>query len=146
MALIICYKCGKEYSTRHAACTSCGQLTAAQVAPIAVAGLRGLKAPAMFIILTFAALLWLISRPTTTEPASAVKAGVDRRSSDEICRSTSVECKNWTALAQGCALNMRRREAGYMGKFPRNYCSEAETYREEVTGIKNSSAPGAFSF
>jgi hypothetical protein len=40
---------------------------------------------------------------------------------------------------------MRQREAGFMGhQLP--YCSEMETFREQVTGIPDSGSPGAYSF
>jgi len=146
MALIICRKCGKEYSTRHVSCTQCGQPTAKQSKLTIAPSTRDWKAPALFIILTFTALLWLITRPTTTVPAPAVNAGVEGRSKEQICDSTTIKCKHWTELAKGCAENLRRREAGFLGKFPRNYCSEAETYREQVTGIADSNAKGAYSF
>ena len=146
MALLTCRKCGKEYSSRHDSCTQCGQPTATQgnlsAAPKAV----GWKAPAIFILTTFAALSWIITRPTTTDSEPVGKAVVTGRTAEEICHSTTSECKHWTELAQGCAENMRQRDAGYMGKFPRNYCSEAETYREQVSGIADSSAKGAYSF
>ena len=49
-------------------------------------------------------------------------------------------------LSKKCDENMERRYAGYMGKFDRNYCTEAEELRERITGIKDSSAPGAMNF
>ena len=41
---------------------------------------------------------------------------------------------------------MKRGYAGYIGKFDRNYCTEAEELRERIIGIKDSSAPGAMNF
>jgi|GEM_PF-7096150 len=41
---------------------------------------------------------------------------------------------------------MKRRDAGYLGQFPRNYCDEMEQFREQVTGIASSTDPGAYMF
>lgn len=71
--------------------------------------------------------------------------GVDGRSSEEICNTTSESCQKWTFLAKRCEQNMLQREAGYTGEqVP--YCSEAESFRERVTGIDLSTDPGAFNF
>jgi len=83
--------------------------------------------------------------PATTAVQSFAP-GVPGRSNNEVCNTSSVECQHWTALAIKCQDNMRRREEGYMGKFDRNYCTEMETYREQVTGVSVSTDPGAYSF
>jgi len=72
--------------------------------------------------------------------------GVPGRSSSEVCNTTSKVCQQWTALAVGCEENMKRRDAGYLGKFNRSYCDEAEALREKLTGVENSSDPGAYDF
>lgn len=72
--------------------------------------------------------------------------GVAGRSANEVCSSTTPECQQWTALAVGCEENIKRRDAGYMGQFSRNYCDEMEVFRERITGVENSSSPGAYSF
>ena len=71
--------------------------------------------------------------------------GVDGRSAAETCRTTSPECQRWTELARKCEESLRQREQGYMG-YQRPYCTEAESYREQVTGIPLSSSPGAYQF
>jgi hypothetical protein len=75
----------------------------------------------------------------------AFAPGVEGRGADEVCNSTSKECQEWTALAQQCQENMRRRDEGYMGRLE-PYCDQMETYRERVTGIALSSDPGAYNF
>jgi hypothetical protein len=72
--------------------------------------------------------------------------GVPGRQASEVCNTTTPECRHWTALAIRCEENMRRRDEGYLGQFDRNYCSEMESYREQVTGIAVSSDSGAYSF
>ncbi len=91
--------------------------------------------------------------PAKTKPALAqtspseppFTSGVPGRIPAEACQSTSFECQEWTKLARKCEENMRQREAGFMGhQLP--YCSEMETFREQVTGIPDSGSPGAYSF
>lgn len=84
-----------------------------------------------------------IAQPT---PPEAFQPGVPGRSSSEVCNSNSQECQTWTALATACQENMRQREAGYMGRFDRNYCTEMEEYRERVSGVALSTDPGAYNF
>jgi hypothetical protein len=88
-------------------------------------------------------------KPRDEAPAASVAQsftpGVAGRSPDEICQSTSPECRRWTELARKCQDNMTQREAGYMGQ-QQPYCSEMEAFREQVTGIAESSSPGAYSF
>ena len=52
----------------------------------------------------------------------------------------------WTKLALGCEENMKRLDEGFVGRFDRKYCSEAETRRETATGIALSTSPGAYIF
>lgn len=89
-----------------------------------------------------------VSRPVATtapSPAAVFVPGVEGRSGSEVCNSTSPACQRWTELARKCEDNLRQREAGYMGRqIP--YCDQAETYREQVTGVGVSSASGAYDF
>ena len=62
------------------------------------------------------------------------------RPANEKCNSASPECEQWTKLAIKCDANMARRDEGYMGKLE-PWCSDAEEYREKVTGIDLSSTP-----
>jgi hypothetical protein len=84
--------------------------------------------------------------PPVVSPEVAFTPGVEGRSPDEVCNSTSQACQKWTEMARKCEENMAARESGYMGKFEANYCSDMESFREKVTGIDNSSSPGAYSF
>jgi hypothetical protein len=85
-----------------------------------------------------------IEPPSTPKPAAFVP-GVEGRGADEVCQSNSAECQQWTELAQKCEENMRQRDAGYMGR-QEPYCGQMETYRERVTGVALSTAPGAYAF
>jgi hypothetical protein len=87
-----------------------------------------------------------VPEPEAVKPKEvSFKPGVEGRSADEVCQSTSPECQEWTALARKCEANMRAIEAGDMSpKQP--YCTEMETLRERITGIADSSAPGAYQF
>lgn len=89
------------------------------------------------------------SRPrqgATPEPTQAVfTPGVEGRSATEVCQTASKECQTWTELAKKCEENMRRREAGFMGRLE-PFCDQAENYREQVTRIPESSSPGAYNF
>lgn len=78
-------------------------------------------------------------------PPETSTSGVEGRSAEEVCKSNSPACQEWTALAHKCAENERRREEGYMGKLE-PYCTQMEEYRERVTGIPDSSSPGAYDF
>ena len=64
----------------------------------------------------------------------------------ENTSTPSTPREKYDYLSKKCDENMERRYAGYMGKFDRNYCTEAEELRERITGIKDSSAPGAMNF
>ena len=71
--------------------------------------------------------------------------GVQGRSADKVCQSTSPACQRWTELARKCEANMRAIEAGDLTpKQP--YCMEMENLRESATGIELSSDPGAYDF
>ena len=78
-------------------------------------------------------------------PEPPFTPGVPGRSPAEVCQSTSSACQAWTELARKCEDNMRQREAGFMGALPA-HCSEMETLRERVTGVSDSSSPGAYQF
>jgi hypothetical protein len=89
-------------------------------------------------------------KPAAVEPPSAPKPsafvpGVEGRGPDEVCQSDSAECQEWTALARKCEENMRARDAGDMSP-QQPYCSQAEALREQITGIEDSSSPGAYRF
>jgi hypothetical protein len=71
--------------------------------------------------------------------------GVEGRSPEEVCNTTSENCQKWTFLSKKCEINMLQRELGYMGKQVL-YCSEAQSLRQQVTGIDLSTAPGAYNF
>ena len=64
----------------------------------------------------------------------------------ENTSTPSTPREKYDYLSKKCDENMERRYAGYMGKFDRNYCTEAEELRERITGIEDSSAPGAMDF
>lgn len=80
-----------------------------------------------------------------SEPPAAFTPGVEGRSASEVCQTTSQECQTWTELVKKCEESLRQREAGYMGR-QEPYCTRAEEYREAVTGVLNSSSPGAYAF
>ena len=54
--------------------------------------------------------------------------------------------EHWDWLIVRCEKDLARRYAGYMGRFDRYHCAEAEDMRERITGIEDSSAPGAMNF
>ena len=83
--------------------------------------------------------------PESIPPEPSFTPGVPGRSPAEVCQSTSSACQAWTELARKCEDNMRQREAGFMGALPA-HCSEMETLRERVTGVSDSSSPGAYQF
>ena len=92
-----------------------------------------------------ALLLFLPLTSCSSPKKEAFKPGVEGRSAEEVCQSTSHDCQQWTALAIKCQENMSRRDEGYMGRLE-PYCDQMETLREQVTGIAVSSDPGAYSF
>lgn len=79
----------------------------------------------------------------SSQPLPAPQA--TERAANERCNSSSEACKEWTALAEKCDENMRKRDAGYMGQLP-GYCDQAEALRERASGVANSSDPGAYVF
>jgi hypothetical protein len=92
-----------------------------------------------------ALLLFLPLTSCSAPKKEAFKPGVEGRSAEEVCQSTSPECQQWTALAIKCEENTRRRDEGYMGRLE-PYCGQMEDFREQVTGIPLSSSPGAYAF
>lgn len=78
-------------------------------------------------------------------PPVVFTPGVEGRSASEVCQTTSQECQTWTELAKKCEESLRQQEAGYMGRHE-PYCTQAEEYREAVTGVLNSSSTGAYAF
>jgi hypothetical protein len=89
-------------------------------------------------------------KPAAVEPPSSPKPsafvpGVEGRGPDEVCQSNSAECQEWTELARKCEENMRARDAGDISP-QKPYCTQAEALRERITGIEDSSAPGAYRF
>ena len=63
------------------------------------------------------------------------------RAPGEVCTSDSGECMLWTNLALHC----ERQYNGETTSYDKP-CSSMETFRERITGIDLSSAPGAYSF
>ena len=61
------------------------------------------------------------------------------RSVDEVCTSDSTDCRQWIEMALKCEHNLEKMIAG-------NACTQAEEFREQVTGIELSSKPGAYDF
>lgn len=86
----------------------------------------------------------VVDPPSTPNP-SAFVPGVEGRGSDEVCKSNSTECQEWTELARQCEENVRARDAGNMSP-QQPYCTKAEALREQITGIEDSSSPGAYRF
>jgi len=86
----------------------------------------------------------VVEPPSTPKP-SAFVPGVEGRGPDEVCQSNSAECQEWTELARKCEENMRARDAGDMSP-QQPYCTQAEALREQITGIEDSSSPGAYRF
>lgn len=81
----------------------------------------------------------------TSPTAPTFVPGVPGRPVGEACNTTTQGCQQWTDLARKCEENMRALEAGDFGrKSP--YCSQAENLRERLSGIEDSSAPGAYRF
>ena len=64
---------------------------------------------------------------------------LEYRSASEVCQSNSPECQAWMEKALVCETNLVNGIAG-------NACTQAEQYRERVTGIELSTAAGAFKF
>ncbi len=60
-------------------------------------------------------------------------------------RSLSAAKVEWHQLKDRCDENMARRDAGFTGRLE-PYCTQAETLREQATGIEDSTAPGATQF
>jgi len=64
---------------------------------------------------------------------------LEYRIAGEVCQSNSPECQSWMEKALVCETNLVNGIAG-------SACTQAEQYRERVTGIELSTAPGAFNF
>jgi hypothetical protein len=86
-----------------------------------------------------------VAAPPSAPSPSAFVPGVEGRGPDEVCQSSSPECQRWSELARKCEENMRARDAGDMSP-QQPYCAQAEALRERITGIEDSSAPGAYRF
>ena len=86
------------------------------------------------------------TEPVATETHADRVAELRQLRGDDICTSESKTCVAWTKLALGCEENMKRLDEGFVGRFDRKYCSEAETRRETATGIALSTSPGAYIF
>lgn len=93
-------------------------------------------------ILLLAAIIPLGGCTVTPPPFTP---GVEGRAANEVCQSSSSECQQWTELARKCEENMRKRDAGDMSP-QRPYCTQAESLREQASGVANSSDPGAYNF
>lgn len=63
------------------------------------------------------------------------------RDSNEICMTDGGNCMAWTNMALHCERQLNGERTDF-----RKPCTRAETFRERVTGIESSSAPGAYSF
>lgn len=103
-----------------------------------------------YVVRRTAAVLTLVLtgcvHATTPAPdAAAGVANIPERETSEACQSSSPECRRWTELAKLCEENLRQRDAGFMGR-QEPYCTQAEEYREAVTGVADSTAPGAHRF
>ena len=61
------------------------------------------------------------------------------RGSDEVCTTDSTFCVSWTEKALLCEENLAN-------AVPGTACTDMENYREMVTGVALSSAPGAYAF
>ena len=64
---------------------------------------------------------------------------LEYRGSDEVCTTNSTFCVSWTEKALLCEENLAN-------AVPGTACTDMENYREKVTRIPLSSAPGAYSF
>ena len=92
-----------------------------------------------------AALIGCAYEKPTTVSSSPVEPKTLNRPANEKCNSDSYLCERWTELAIKCEENMARRDEGYMGRLE-PWCLRTEKYREQVTGIELSGAPGAYNF
>lgn len=143
MALINCRKCGKEYSTRHQACTQCGLQTDLQTTTLWQMKGGAAMAPMLFVLAVATAISAALVLSSKQAPITAVNSQEKTR---PTCTSNSKDCLEWKKLAEGCDRNMRLRDSGYTGFFNRNYCTEMEDLRERASGIELSTAKGAYNF
>jgi hypothetical protein len=163
MVLVRCKKCTAYVSDKARFCQNCGILfpqmrIGSAIVRIGCGGSLAL-ASLFLLLVSLSSLISMCSagkhdREIGTkekdnkeiENQPFFRPGVEGRSPDEICISTSPACQKWTYLSRKCQENMALRDAGYMGEFDRYYCGEAESFREQVTGIPLSTSPGAFDF
>lgn len=143
MALIICRRCSKEYSTRHQACTQCGLQTNLQATTLWQMKGVAAMAPLIFVLIVASLIFAALSLSSKQSSITAVNSQEKTR---PTCTTNSKDCLEWKKLAEGCDRNMRLRDAGYTGVFNRNYCTEMELLRERVTGVEDSNAPNAYNF
>jgi hypothetical protein len=84
-------------------------------------------------------MLWLADAgPTLVHPLPGCSA-------DEVCTTSSAACQKWTALPVKCEENLCAWDSGDMS-HQRPYCTQSEQLREPITGVADSSAPGAYAF
>ena len=160
MALIKCTECGKEISDKAASCPHCGNPNGANAIKAIQDGinkdfqesakeLNGCLNGQIKIWGGLALILWSIIGVITYLENNPIRPRY-KRSQPEVKKeytfTPSTPKEKYDYLSKKCDENMERRYAGYMGKFERNYCTEAEELRERITGIKDSSAPGAMNF
>jgi len=161
MALIKCTECGKEISDKAASCPHCGNPNGSNALKAIQDGLKKdfqesakrangcmdrvllwFCLPALILVGGACGIVYLIEnqpyRPRYKRSQPEVKK--------EYTFTPSTPREQYDYLSKKCDENMERRYAGYMGKFDRNYCTEAEELRERITGIEDSSAPGAMDF
>ena len=72
---------------------------------------------------------------------SAASELLTYRSASETCTSDSPSCVTWTEMVLQC-----ERQLAGEPIMVRGACTKAEMYREAVTGIELSTAPGAYKF
>jgi hypothetical protein len=83
-----------------------------------------------------------IKAPALSAPKqSAANELLAYRSASETCTSNSPECVAWTEMALQCERQLAGAPVTVQGA-----CTLAEDFREAVTGVELSSAPGAFKF
>ena len=78
---------------------------------------------------------------------SAAKELLTYRSASETCTSGSPSCVTWTEMALQCERQLAGAPIMVRGVAKgQSACGKAEEYREAVTGIELSTAPGAYKF
>jgi hypothetical protein len=90
------------------------------------------------------------SRVQATHSCNAQSAAhelLTYRSASETCTSDSPSCATWTEMALQCERQLAGAPIMVRGVAKgQSACGKAEEYREAVTGIELSTAPGAYEF